>query len=264
MPIAFSFFSSKRAQATDTQPLEATGMEEATGPETHASAEPIELPPVKKPFPTKDELRPPPLPESLPTLILPTGLPEPRAGVFLPEKREAKGLAALAVHQSGTEAPPLNRRSTPPPFPLNSLLGAPAQPTHDTESWHGSPPTTSQLSNETLRQELQNEIEQVKNDLFGAAMGVSALKDRIDGVEALVANKPTGAGPTQEEVHSWVSAWLDAHLPQALERALIKVQEQAVSALSTPAYFRQPAPFQSQDRQSFLSQPPVILTSTPL
>lgn len=264
MPIAFSFFSSKRAQATDTQPLEATGVEEAAGTEIQASAEPISLPPAKKPFPTKDELRPPPLPDSLPTLILPTSTAEPRAGILLPEKREAKGLAALAVNQSGTEAPPLNRRAIPPPFPLNSLLGAPLQTPHETESWHGSPPTVSQLSNETLRQELQNEIEQVKSDLFGAAMGVSALKDRIDGVEALAATKQSVTGPTQDEVHAWISAWLDANLPQALERALFKMQEQALSTLSSPAFFRQPAPFQSQDRHSLLSQPPVILTSTPL
>jgi hypothetical protein len=112
---------------------------------------------------------------------------------------------------------------------------------------------------EVLKQELQAEIEQVKNDLFGAVMGVSALKDRLDGVESQV-QQPAAANvfPSRSELETWMSAWLEAHLGEILERTLSPV----LSKFSTQGLLR--LPLSPAELQSSLSQPPVILTSTPV
>lgn len=241
--------------------------------------------PVKSPFPMNvPGAVPPPLPATATdgfgqdlgaaeTLIFPP-LPAtpPHVGSGVSERgRESRGLAALAVHQSGTEAPPINRRPpsqslpTMSPFPVEVPVSArealPA-PGH----WSSANEIKTSEAYEGLRQELRGEIEEVKSDLFGAAMGVSALKDRLDGLESQMSQKqpPAQEQPSRQDIESWMSAWMDEHLPAALECAVTAAQQRTLGTMSTQAWFRQPVTFPPADRLNFLAQPPVILTSSPV
>jgi len=282
MPLAFSFFTSKRP----TEPAQASLGAEVTALVQEAKLE--ESPPnghlhSKSPFPIRSAVSQPepPLLESMPsadwqsadTLILPkVDVSEPKSYVALPEKREnLKGLAALVVDQSAQEAPPLNRRR-PPTFPISPVAGQ-CDSNHDSlpdqSGLHSLDHSTSSESN-NLRDEIHHEIEQVKNDLFGAVMGVSALKDRLDGLESQIGQIQSvpkiepASSVARAEMEEWLSAWLEEHLPAAVERALANAQERALGIMSTTAYFRTTTQLSDTDRQSFLNHPPVILTSTPV
>lgn len=123
-----------------------------------------------------------------------------------------------------------------------------------------APPADAAI--ESLRGEVMNEIEQVKNDLFGAVMGVSALKDRLDGLEQQVTSLPAAAPvmdpPTRAEVEQWTADWLGRQLEPAVEGALVPLLEK----IATKSRLR--LPFTPADAATALSQPPVILTCTPV
>ncbi|MBV6501345.1 MAG: hypothetical protein CJBNEKGG_03855 [Prosthecobacter sp.] len=162
----------------------------------------------------------------------------------------------MVLSQSDIAAPPLNKRL--PPTPGAAVSSEPARPVESTSLRPSSTPSPTEV--DALKQELQAEIEQVKNDLFGAVMGVSALKDRLDGIESQV--QQTGAEsssfPSRSELETWMSAWLEARLGEALERTLTPV----LNKFSTQGLLRLPLP--PAELHSSLSQPPVILTSTPV
>jgi hypothetical protein len=72
-----------------------------------------------------------------------------------------------------------------------------------------------------LRLEVREEFEQVKNDVFGAATGVSAVKDRLDGLELRMARlerAASAAAPTREDIQSMIRAQIE-HLLQAASLA---------------------------------------------
>ncbi len=287
MPLAFSFFSSKRHAPPSSGVVSADADIPSSGEDELHIESSSEAFPSQRPFPKNAASRvPPPLPgaispfidheiEVADTMILPTKSATPhKSDSWLPDKREARGLAALAVDQSSVEAPPLNRRSTPQNAPVVSPF-----PVEIAETTRGATPvsshwqTTSELiipeTSEALRLELRGEIEQVKGDLFGAAMGVSALKDRLDGLESQMTQKQAAASPThsqtsREAIESWIAAWFDEHLPAALDRAVTDAQTKSLGSLSTQTWFRQPVSFPAADRHTFLSQPPLILASTPV
>ena len=186
-------------------------------------------------FPTKST--PPPLPQ-------------------LERRPSTCGLAAMVLSQSDISAPPLNKRLCPPPITAIS-----PEPVRSPESSSlppsASAPTTVDV--DVLKQEFQAEIEQVKNDLFGAVMGVSALKDRLDGIESQVQQTPVQPSlPSRSELETWMSSWLETHLGEALERTLGSV----LGKFSSQGLLR--TPLSHAELQATLSQPPVILTSTPL
>ena len=215
--------------------------------------------------------------ESIPTVLLPE-LP-PVFGVALPERAESlKGLAGIVIQQSDKQAPPLNRRSPFPSFPFSTLLSSPPQTSLATNSDSKFPEVAQSafkpaeetaLGIEEIRQDLHGEIEQVKNDLFGAVMGVSALKDRLDGLEEqinrILTAPPTTATapPSKQEIEPLLISWLDAHLPEAFERMLANAQQKMLGTQGA-AFFRSSVPLSETDRQSLFSQPPVILNSTPV
>lgn len=129
-----------------------------------------------------------------------------------------------------------------------------------------SEPPAAKSGLEEVREALQEEINQVRNDLFGAVMGVSALKDRLDDLETTTTqNLPAPSPPIDRaEIESWISAWLEAHLPAALDRALFRLEDKTHGTLSTTTWFRQPVHIPSADRHTFLSQPPVVIASAPV
>ena len=282
MPLAFSFFTSKRPTTPTQAGLGAEVPASVQGLDVEAIKSPAALH-SKSPFPVRDadqqsaptvqQLESAADWESAATLILPP--PESSESmpyVVLPDKRgNPKGLAALVVNQSAQEAPPLNRRR-PPTFPISPLAGQMIPSPESVLDQTDTQPTDQEVSLEAdiLREELHHEIEQVKNDLFGAVMGVSALKDRLDGLESQltqIQSAPSAEASStavRAEITNWMRGWLEEHLPTALERALSTAQERTLGTLSTTAYFRMTSPLSDADRQSFLNHPPVILTSTPV
>ncbi|MCA1964371.1 MAG: hypothetical protein LDL31_10540 [Prosthecobacter sp.] len=179
---------------------------------------------------------------------------EPPPLVRLPEPKVARGagIAAVAVSQSSQQAPPLNSKGA---FPA-AVKAEMTKPTPEIE-----PQAPSKEALETLRTEIMGEIEQVKNDLFGAVMGVSALKDRLDGLEQQVAALPPPPVvdvPSRQEVEQWSATWLGGELEPALERALVPLLEKIAQKSGLRL------PFTPADAATALSQPPVILTCTPV
>jgi hypothetical protein len=288
MPLAFSIFSSKRSSAAGTtapmtQPVQE---EKSLRTDTDGQAEQQDAfqspflskesePFAKSPFPANassedhTELLAPPQ-------SLYSANSEPVS--WLPMKRDASGLAALAVNQSGAEAPPLNRKPSVKSFP--GLSPFPVESKEERSDF--LPPASPFMavgdekapltSADNLREELHEEINQVRNDLFGAVMGVSALKDRLDDLETSVLQNaaPAAAQPApsidRAEIESWISAWLETHLPAALDRALARLEEKTHSStsMSTTSWFRQPVHFQSPDRHTLLTQAPIVIASTPV
>jgi hypothetical protein len=128
-----------------------------------------------------------------------------------------------------------------------------------------------------LRVDMRQEIEEVKNDLFGAAMGVNALKDRLDGLEAQVVTqamqaaaeslKSPSPAPTRDEIHAWVREWLQEHLPAAVqaavEKALETVAEPNAAIAPSSDFFRMPTTPQGQNSTPVFSQAPMILSTRP-
>jgi len=194
------------------------------------------------------------------------------------------GLAAMAVQQStsGPLAPPsrrINHGLTPGPAIAASLAlaaQASAQSQPIPMEMPPSAPAThhynaqQSLSNRDLAQlrlDLEAEIEQVRQDLFGAAMGVSALKDRIDGLEAMTAKEPATVPPlSPAEVERLVRDWLDAHLPSQVETAIQSTLDQAlqqtISSLSSSEFFRMPVHTPGLNPDKLLSQAPQILSTS--
>lgn len=204
------------------------------------------------------------------------------------ERPITTGLAAMVVNQ--TEAfptPPAQRRLpgyiTPGPAIAASLAlatqmtPAPA-PSHAQESI--TAPSINHLTmagNLTsreiaeLRVECQQEIEQLRNDLFGAAMGVSALKDRLDGLEVQVSQPPVIAAPqpppiSKQEVHTWMQEWVETRLDAVIEAKLNQALEQMMSrmtaTLASHDFFRLPVRPAGTDASAVFSTAPTILASS--
>ncbi|TDU68118.1 hypothetical protein EI77_03235 [Prosthecobacter fusiformis] len=195
------------------------------------------------------------------------------------------GLAALAVEQSVSAplAPPSRKLASymaPGPAIAASLALAAQSPTGVSiqgETPQQAPSVASHFNAvqslqsrdlAQLRLDLEREIEQVRQDLFGAAMGVSALKDRLDDLESTVVSRPpvaTSAFSTAE-VELLVRGWLDDHLPpyveQAVKNTLDQAVQQTVSALSSSEFFRMPVHTPGLTPETILSQAPQILSST--
>jgi hypothetical protein len=282
MPLAFSFSPFKRPTSPLQAGLEAEVTFPAQGSDVEANKSPAP-PDSKRPFPVRDTVQQSSPSdaqsesandwESAPTLILPPPeSSEPMPYLVLPDKRgNPKGLAALVVNQSAQEAPPLNRRR-PPTFPISPLADQTIPTSESMLDQPDSQPADQMVPPEVgiLRDELYHELEQVKNDLFGAVMGVSALKDRLDGLElqlTQIQSSPsieTSPIAARADITDWMNTWLEEHLPTALERVLSTAQERTLGTLSPTAYFRTLTPLSNADRQSFLNHPPVILTSTPV
>ena len=195
------------------------------------------------------------------------------------------GLAALAVQQSTAVplAPPSRKLASymPPGSAIAAGFAIAAQASAGMPSEPlSNPPVSAPVASHfnavqslqgrdlaQLRMDLEREIEQVRQDLFGAAMGVSALKDRLDDLETTVA-RPLASSPafSASEVELLMRHWLDVHLPpfihQAVQRTLDQALEQTVASLSSTEFFRMPVHAPGLPADAFLSQAPQILSST--
>ncbi|MEN3941505.1 hypothetical protein WJU23_09450 [Prosthecobacter sp. SYSU 5D2] len=194
------------------------------------------------------------------------------------------GLAALAVQQS-TSAPlaPPSRRLADYMAPGSAIAASlalaaqgPGSMPAPMEIPPSSPPPASHFNAvqslqsrdlAQLRMDLEREIEQVRQDLFGAAMGVSALKDRLDDLETTAVKPPAPAAAfSPAEAEMLIRSWLDSHLPsylqQAVQHSLDRALQHTVSTLSSTEFFRMPVHTSGLNAERILSQAPQILSSS--
>lgn len=77
--------------------------------------------------------------------------------------------------------------------------------------------------------ELSSQLEQFRNDVFGIAMSVSALKDRLDRLEQRV---PPGAQFQNAiaTMQGQIEAWLESHLNSAVEHCLRRIMAASPSS----------------------------------
>ena len=78
--------------------------------------------------------------------------------------------------------------------------------------------------------ELAAQIEQLRNDVFGIAMSVSALNDRLDRLEQ---RAPHGSQSMQAGIATLrgeIESWLENHLNSAVEHCM----QRAMSRMSYP------------------------------
>ncbi len=256
MPLAFSFFNTSFLKSREPEAVKDPVPESPKQAPEAPKSTPSSPFPVRSPFAGSSLFW---THEHSPTLPAETVLiqekevppilrmPEPTLVPSL-----AEGIAGRVVNETGPEAPPLNAKKVEPE-PIFPQERNPAPP-----PVFELPPSASE-ANPT---ELEKEIEQVRNDLFGAVMGVSALKDRLDGLEQQVAALPPPAPsldvPTRTEIESWAAHWLDQHLGAAMEDAFVTIMEK----VAIKSHLK--LPFTPADASKALSQPPIILTVTPL
>lgn len=290
MPLSFSFFSQHKERSAPPVPQEV--------------ASPGGSGPPPNPFPVRrtDEATPAPAVEPFPnakcqneveTLLIggvkPTPFSRPPTG----------GLAALAIQQGGggfAPQPPTPRRVPPAaeaaPVPAQAAAPAPMM-APPAAFQHAAPPARPAAPSEIgtpnlqeaailqrlnqLQEAIQAEIDLVKADVFGAAMGVSAMNDRIDDLEQRVGAlpkilaaqaTPPPATPSlsREEVLALIQEVLQARFPELVEAAVQRVlqaSQEQTGSLSSREYFRMPAWQPSASPTSLFAQPPLILSTSP-
>ena len=125
--------------------------------------------------------------------------------------------------------------------------------------------TTRELAE--VRLEVRDEIEQVKNDLFGAAMGVSALRDRMDSFEALACREASEARALElrdglrRELRDWLRTQIDDAVKEAMAQALEFARRELLASLSSGEFFRLS---ELPSQPATLAEEPQILSSRPL
>ena len=78
-------------------------------------------------------------------------------------------------------------------------------------------------------------MEQLRNDVFGIAMSVSALNDRLDRLEQRL---PQGGQSVQAGIATLrgeIESWLENHLNGAVEHCLHRIMSRTNSSASVPA-----------------------------
>ncbi|MDZ4403993.1 hypothetical protein [Prosthecobacter sp.] len=99
------------------------------------------------------------------------------------------------------------------------------------------PPTPMQPSVKATTpsgQEWAAQIEQLRNDVFGIAMSVSALNDRLDRLEQ---RTPPGGQSVQAGIATLrgeIETWLENHLNSAVEHCMQRVMSRTNSPVTHP------------------------------
>lgn len=239
MPLAFSFQS--QHLLTEDFPSWTDSYSEMAAPEEAAAPPPVEAP------------EPAPLRESATKAQPVTG-----------------GLAALAVSQS---APLPLRPVSPPLMPKTAIAACLASAALTPGGLLGSAETDRAVATapqiEPWKPALDDDVNELRNDVFGAVMGVSALKDRLDSLETLLARletavsrqaespPPAAAGPDRDQVIAWVGEWLAGRVDTLVEHKL----EDRLQHLDGTRFFRLSAGSPHHDRATALATAPVILAT---
>lgn len=79
------------------------------------------------------------------------------------------------------------------------------------------------------------QIDQLRNDVFGIAMSVSALRDRIDRLEHKVNSEDQSTQSSLQKLRGEVEVWLENHLNAAVEHCMQRILSRAPAQAPTHA-----------------------------
>ena len=99
------------------------------------------------------------------------------------------------------------------------------------------PPSSSQqpaTKPSAVGHDLPAQIEQLRNDIFGIAMNVSALNDRLDRLEQRLPPAGQSAQAGIATLRGEIEAWLENHLHAAVEHCMHKIISRTNSSVSHP------------------------------
>jgi len=135
-----------------------------------------------------------------------------------------------AAPQARRNLSPLIRSSLPPaPSPnqrITDKLGTPLP--HS-----GSHSATLHLSPAAVQPQFQGtndwsaQMEQLRNDLFGIAMSVSALNDRLDRLEQRASSSASPAQASLATLRAEIESWLENHLNAAVEHCMQRIMSRS-------------------------------------
>jgi predicted nucleic acid-binding Zn-ribbon protein len=83
-------------------------------------------------------------------------------------------------------------------------------------------------------QDLPDQIEQLRNDIFGIAMNVSALNDRLDRLEQRLPPAGQSAQAGIATLRGEIETWLENHLSAAVEHCMNQIISRTNSSVSHP------------------------------
>lgn len=98
------------------------------------------------------------------------------------------------------------------------------------------PPTATQSSSQGTASghDWPAQIDQLRNDIFGIAMNVSAMNDRIDRID----QRPPQAGPSVQAdiatLRGEIETWLENHLNAAVEHCMRQIISRKNSSANCP------------------------------
>lgn len=99
------------------------------------------------------------------------------------------------------------------------------------------PPPTAQhpvTPGSAPAQDLQAQIEQLRNDIFGIAMNTSALNDRLDRMEQRLPQAGQSAQAGIAALRGEIETWLENHLNAAVEHCMNQIINRTQSAANRP------------------------------
>ena len=79
------------------------------------------------------------------------------------------------------------------------------------------------------------QIDQLRNDIFGIAMNVSALSDRLDRLEQRLPAAGQSVQAGIATLRSEIETWLQSHLSTAVEHCMHQIISRTNSSVSNPA-----------------------------
>ena len=98
------------------------------------------------------------------------------------------------------------------------------------------PPTSPQSSTQGTASghDWLAQIEQLRNDIFGIAMNVSALNDRIDRMEQKIPQNGQSVQAGIATLRGEIETWLENHLNAAVEHCMHKIISRTNASASSP------------------------------
>jgi outer membrane murein-binding lipoprotein Lpp len=99
------------------------------------------------------------------------------------------------------------------------------------------PPSSMQSSTKATASghDLPAQIEQLRNDIFGIAMNVSALNDRLDRLEQRIPSAGQSMQASIATLRGEIETWLESHLSAAVEHCMHQIISRQNSAISPSA-----------------------------
>jgi predicted nucleic acid-binding Zn-ribbon protein len=83
--------------------------------------------------------------------------------------------------------------------------------------------------------EWSSQLDQLRNDVFGIAMSVSALRDRIDRLEHRMTSDDQTTQSSLQKLRGEVEVWLENHLNAAVEHCMQRIISRPPAPVTTHA-----------------------------